>query len=148
MKSEVIINATAKQVYNALTTYDDYVIWNPLVIKAVQEPNDTDGEIMTGYVQWTHHNKIVSYRITHKKEPTEITWRKRGWSKHIVHEEKTVRIIELGHRQVKYVVRIVFSGLFTSLFTDNPYMIQRALDGETYALKKYVEDKQMRRIRS
>lgn len=112
IRTEIIINASAKQVWSILIDNHNYTKWNPLVIKSegeIKKGNTIINTLMNG-------GKTMVFKpcITELEENKKFGWVGNLWFKGLFDGEHIFELIKISHNQTKLKHSESFRGILSS----------------------------------
>lgn len=134
--TSIIINASAKQVWQELTNFKAYPNWNPIVGKL-------EGDMKEGSTISTH---IVPLKntyfpvLTHYDEHKQLAWKGARGASFLLAAEHYYRLYDLGDNQVELQHGEYFTGIFSYLLPTNLITnMHAAFEQHNRLLKQRVE---------
>jgi len=137
IRSELIIEAPADQIYAKLIDFESYPNWNPYHIRVKGKPEvgsalevrvrRPDGEVID----------VPSVHILRMEKDRELTWG--GGMKGIFHGEHVFLLEEVGPNQTKLIHNEDFKGIFIGFADLPPDVIEQGYKQMNEALKIEME---------
>lgn len=133
----IVINATPEAVFNAITDFPSYPLWNPWITKAVGSCEE--GASVTVDAHLRGKTQQYLHTILSRKPPYEFLWCDKGWFTLFV-DGRRLRQCVAVESGTEYTVTLSITGALTflvkRLFGSS---LEEGMTKETHALKQYVE---------
>ena len=112
LTTEIIINASAQQVWSVLTDFASYAQWNPFIVGSAGEA--IEGTRLTN--QMKQGDKVMTFtpKLIKVEENRHLEWLGRLWVPGLFDGNHIFVIEELGPTQVKLIQQERFSGILRS----------------------------------
>lgn len=113
IRTEIIINASKEQVWQLLTAFSEYKLWNPFIV-------EVQGEALAGTrlrnTLKSGNKNIVFKPCLLEVEPTrKLTWLGHLFIKGLFDGKHFFEIEELGPNQVKFIHGEEFTGILSNM---------------------------------
>jgi hypothetical protein len=138
-RAEALILSSAERVWDALVDLPGYTAWNPWLRSA-------EGEVRVGGVVWARVRlgaKDVRARhvVLVVDRPSHLCWRDAGFSSLLVYGQRSRRLVEHPEGRVLLRQELMLEGPLCGLVVRmyGP-SLQAGLEGETQALKRFVQN--------
>jgi hypothetical protein len=142
--TDIIIDASAERVWQALTDFPSYPEWNPLIhrVGGTLAP----GSHLTVTLGGSDGNERTTHpTVVHLRPGREIRWRDRPGVPGLMDTESSFKIEPLGPEQVRFVHWQATSGLLAMLLgMGSNARLRGRLEAMNAALKEQVEHGQER----
>lgn len=135
---KAIIDAEPQAVFDALTDFSAYPLWNPWIVSVNGEC--TPGHTVTAQVMLAGKQKTVRHRIERVEAPELFQWCDLGWFTVLAFGRRTRYLSRLPDGRCDYRVELSISGPLAWL-VDGLYRkpLCHGLGRETLALKAWLE---------
>ena len=113
LTTEIVINASAQQVWDVLTDFTAYAEWNPFIVGSAGKA--IEGTRLTN--QMKQGDKVMTFKpkLLKVEENHHLEWLGRLWMPGRFDGNHIFVIEELGPRQVKLIQQEKFSGILRSV---------------------------------
>ena len=138
IRDEIEIGAPAEAVWKALTDFESFREWNP-VIRPVVGTASVGAELRVQVRPPGGKAAAFRPKVTVAVADRELRWKGRLWLPGILDGEHIFEIEPLGSARVKFVQREVFSGLLVPFLAKSIDQIQLGFEEMNRALKERVE---------
>jgi len=138
IRDEIEIGAPAEAVWKALTDFESFREWNP-VISPVVGTASVGAELRVQIRPPGGRAAAFRPKVTVAEADRELRWRGRLWLPGLLDGEHIFEIEPLGSARVKFVQREVFSGLLVPFLAKSIDQTQLGFEEMNRALKERVE---------
>ena len=113
LTTEIIINASAEQVWQVLTNFSAYREWNPFIISSSGEA--IEGNQLTNQMKQGDKTMTFKPRLVKVEKNRRLEWIGRLWVPGLFDGHHIFIIEQLAPQQVKLIQKEKFSGLLRGL---------------------------------
>ncbi|MBS9522677.1 SRPBCC domain-containing protein [Litoribacter alkaliphilus] len=113
IRTEILINASKEKVWDVLTNFEGYSIWNPFIIESHGKP--IEGSYLTNTMVSGDGTMTFKPKILKMEKYRYFDWMGKLIFKGLFDGHHYFEIVELGANQVKVVHGENFSGLLAGL---------------------------------
>ncbi|MBT0811206.1 SRPBCC domain-containing protein [Litoribacter ruber] len=113
IRTEILINASKEKVWDVLTNFEGYSIWNPFIIESHGKP--IEGSYLTNTMVSCDGTMTFKPKILKMEKYRYFDWMGKLIFKGLFDGHHYFEIVELGANQVKVVHGENFSGLLAGL---------------------------------
>jgi len=113
LTTEIIINATAEQVWQVLTDFAAYHKWNPFIVSSSGKA--VEGTRLTNQMKQGDKTMTFSPKLVNVEESHRLEWLGHLWVPGLFDGHHIFVIEELGPQQIKLIQQEKFSGLLRGL---------------------------------
>ncbi len=137
--TEIEICARAETVWELLTDFAAYPVWNPFIRKASGEVRE--GAVLEVTFQTADYGEITFHPLVLNVDPKrELRWQGRIWITGLLDGEHIFQIEELAKERVRFIQRETFHGLMVPLFAKElESNTRRGFEAMNAALKSWAE---------
>lgn len=138
IQSQIKIQASAENVWNALLDFQSYPLWNPFITKIVGEPI-VGTSIKVTLIAPNSHSMIFKPTIIENNPNESFIWNGKLFLKGLFDGKHIFQIKQNEDNSCTFIQREIFSGLLIRFF--NPTNTKMGFELMNKALKEYVESR-------